>query len=118
LLLSPVWMLCALSLVVVARVQPGLLSTQMLWIGIGWCVFIAATGFPPLLHWLRRFRYVWLGAALLLALAALLVGDDVTGQGMRIWLRLGPIAIQPAEVLRVALVVFLAAYLSEHQVAL
>src|SRR5690606_35013087 len=47
-----------------------------------------------------------------------LVGDDVTGQGMRIWLRLGPIAIQPAEVLRVALVVFLAAYLSEHQVAL
>jgi cell division protein FtsI/penicillin-binding protein 2/cell division protein FtsW (lipid II flippase) len=118
LLLSPVWVLCALGLTVVARVQADLLTTQMLWIGIGWCLFIALAGLPPLLRWVRTFRYVWLAGALVLTGGALLLGDDVTGQGMRIWLRLGPVTVQPGEVLRVALIVFLAAYLSDHRGAL
>ncbi len=114
LLLSPAWMLCALSLMVIARVQPDLLAAQMLWITLGWSVFIAMAGFPPLLRWLQRYRYVWLAAALLMTVATLVLGEDVTGQGARLWLQVGPVTIQPAEVLRVTLIVVLAAYLAER----
>ncbi|MEX2373348.1 MAG: FtsW/RodA/SpoVE family cell cycle protein, partial [Dehalococcoidia bacterium] len=115
LLLSPAWVLCALGLAVIARVQPDLLTTQMLWMTLGWTTFIALAGFPPLLDWLRTYRYTWLTAGILLALATLFVGDDVTGQGTRLWLTVGPVTIQPAEVLRVVLIAFLAAYLGERR---
>ncbi|MPZ97983.1 MAG: hypothetical protein GEU80_01385 [Dehalococcoidia bacterium] len=114
LLLAPAWVLCALGLTVIARVQPDLLERQLLWITLGWAAFIALVGFPPLIEWLRRYRYTWLTAAVLLALSTLFFGDDVTGQGTRLWLRIGPLTMQPAELLRVLLIVFLAAYLSER----
>ncbi|MEX2446686.1 MAG: FtsW/RodA/SpoVE family cell cycle protein [Dehalococcoidia bacterium] len=118
LLLSPVWVLCALGLIVVARVQPALLAAQMLWITLGWSAFIAIVGFPPLLSWLRRFRYAWLSLGILLAMATLAFGEDVTGQGTRLWLRIGPVTLQPAEVLRVVLIAFLASALAEGGVAM
>jgi cell division protein FtsI/penicillin-binding protein 2/cell division protein FtsW (lipid II flippase) len=114
LLLSPAWVLCALGLAVIARVQPQVVPTQMLWIGVGWSAFIALAGFPPLLTWLRRYRYVWLSGALLLAVLTLLVGDDVTGQGARLWLQVGPVTVQPAELLRVLLIAFFAGHLAER----
>ncbi len=114
LLLSPAWVLCALGLAVIARVQPTILPTQVLWITIGWSAFIALVGFPPLLEWLRRFRYLLMAAGMLLAGITLLFGADVTGQGARLWLQIGPITVQPAELLRVLLVAFLAGHLAEH----
>ena len=114
LLLSPVWMLCALGLAVIARVQPRLLSVQILWITLGWVGFIAIVGFPPLLSWLRRFRTLWLVLAMLMVFSTLFLAQDVNGSGTRIWLRLGPVSMQPGEVLRIALIAFTATYLSER----
>ena len=114
LLLSPAWALCAFGLAVIARVQPAVLSTQIVWIALGWSAFVALAGFPPLLDWLRRFRYLLIGFGLLLAGVTLLFGADVTGQGARLWLQVGPITVQPAELLRVLLVAFLAGHLAEH----
>ncbi|MDA0302068.1 MAG: FtsW/RodA/SpoVE family cell cycle protein [Chloroflexi bacterium] len=114
LLLSPVWVLCALGLVVIARVQPQLVSVQALWITLGWALFIAVAGFPPLLSWLRRFRTLWLGLAIAMVLSTLFLATDVNGSGTRIWLRVGPISIQPGEVLRIVLIGFIATYLTER----
>jgi len=113
-LLAPAWVLCALGLAVIARVQPSILPTQMLWISVGWSAFIALVGFPPLLPWLQRFRYALLGAGLLLVLVTLLAGEDVTGQGARLWLTVGPVRLQPAELLRVLLVAFIAGHLASR----
>lgn len=114
LLLSPAWVLCALGLAVIARVQPGALASQVLWISLGWSTFIALAGLPGLLDHLRRFRYLLIAAGLLLGGATLLLGADVTGQGARLWLRVGSVTIQPAELLRVLLVAFMAGHLAEH----
>ena len=114
LLLSPVWMLCAMGLAVIARVQPTRLNVQVLWITLGWALFIVLVGFPPLLSWMRRFRTLWLGLAILAVLSTLFLADDVNGSGTRIWLRVGPLTIQPGEVLRIALIAFIATYLSER----
>jgi cell division protein FtsW (lipid II flippase) len=109
-----VWMLCALSAIVVARVAPGLLSRQLLWIILGWVTLLAVLVLPDVLGLLRRYHYTWLACGLLLAVATLLFGEDLNGSGIRLWIRLGPFTIQPSELLRVLLVAFLAAYLDER----
>ena len=114
LLLSPVWMLCAMGLAVIARVQPQLLNVQVLWITLGWTLFIVLVGFPPLLVWLRRFRTLWLALAILVVFSTLFLATDVNGSGTRIWLQIGRFSIQPGEVLRIALIAFIATYLSER----
>ena len=114
LLLSPVWMLCALGLTVVARVQPQLIDTQALWILVGWMGFLALAGVPPLLRWIGRFRVAWLAIALLAVLATLLIGADVNGSGTRIWLQIGGVSVQPGEALRIALVIFLAGAMAKR----
>ena len=110
--LAPAWVLCALGLGVIARVQPGLVTTQVLWIAAGWAAFVSLVGFPLLLPWLLRFRYALLAAGLGLIVVTLVAGEDVTGKGARLWLRFGPIGVQPAEILRVLLVAFIAGHLA------
>ncbi len=111
-ILAPAWVLCALGLGVIARVQPGLVTTQLLWIAAGWAAFVMLVGFPPLLPWLLRFRTWFLAAGLALILLTLAIGEDVTGEGARLWLRFGPVGVQPAEIVRVLLVAFIAGHLA------
>jgi cell division protein FtsW (lipid II flippase) len=110
-----VWMLCALSIITVARVTPDLLSRQLLWIALGWTGLLALLAVPDVLGKLRRYHYTWLACGLLLAVVTLIYGEDLNGSGIRLWLRIGPLTVQPSEVLRVLLVVFLAAYLDERR---
>src|SRR5690606_3001343 len=111
-ILSSAWVLCGLGLGVIARVQPGLVTTQLLWIAAGWAAFVTLVGFPPLLPWLLRFRAWFLAAGLALIAVTLVVGEDVTGEGARLWLRIGPVGVQPAEIVRVLLVAFIAGHLA------
>ena len=64
-------------------------------------------------RWLRLYKYTWAAAGVALLLMTYVFGDDVNGQ--RLSLSLGPISGQPAELLKVILVVFLAGYLSEYR---
>ncbi len=63
--------------------------------------------------WLRRYKYTWAAIGIALLLLTFVFGSDVGGQ--RLTLRLGPVAGQPSELLKVILVVFLAGYLSENR---
>jgi cell division protein FtsW (lipid II flippase) len=64
-------------------------------------------------RWLRLYKYTWAAAGVALLLATFVLGDEINGQ--RLSLSLGPISGQPAELLKVILVVFLAGYLSEYR---
>ena len=55
-----------------------------------------------------------LALAILAVVSTLFLATDVNGSGTRIWLRIGRFSIQPGEVLRIALVAFIATYLSER----
>ncbi len=61
----------------------------------------------------KRYRYLLLIAALLLVGATMLFGVEVNGA--RLWLRIGGLQFQPSELLKVALVAFLAAYLEDKR---
>src|SRR5436309_10498691 len=91
----------------------GLADVQLAWLILS---FSLATGLAVTVRsdrWLRLYKYTWAAAGVGLLVATYFLGDDINGQ--RLSLSLGPISGQPAELLKVILVVFLAGYLSEYR---
>jgi cell division protein FtsW (lipid II flippase) len=122
-LLPAAALLNGLGLVMVRRLDFGRAThglgpqapSQALWTVLGVVVFTAVLIFVQDHRALDRYRYTWLLAGLLLLLlpALPLIGREVSGA--RLWVRLGPFSGQPSELAKIALVVFLAAYLAEHK---
>lgn len=90
-------------------------SRQLMWIGVGAIVALVV------LIWLRDHRtlrrYTW--TALVLGLALLLLplapGIGRTINGSRLWVGIGPLSLQPAELAKIAFTVFFAGYLVTHR---
>jgi len=61
----------------------------------------------------RMFSMVVYIAAIILLLAVLVIGT--TGGGAQRWIRLGPITIQPSEIAKMAVVMFLALIMSKYE---
>jgi cell division protein FtsW (lipid II flippase) len=61
----------------------------------------------------RRFPYLTGAAALVLIASTMLIGTEVNGA--RLWIVIGPLRLQPAELARVLLALFVAAYLYDRR---
>ena len=70
-------------------------------------VAMLAIGFVPIWFWRNVSAVAYLGALVLLV-AVELFGD--IGKGAQRWLEIGPLRLQPSEMMKIALVLFLAAY--------
>lgn len=106
--------LAALGQLMTSRLEPALGPRQGIWviIGLGALMLVALL---PSIDWLRRYRYTWATCALLLQVLTLVFGRDPNGSGAALWFMVGPVSIQPMEVVKLLLVVFLAAYLDEYR---
>jgi cell division protein FtsW (lipid II flippase) len=110
--------LTGIGLVVIYRVTYGtelqdLLNNQLVWCGVAAAAFALPIIFPRDLSILSRYKYTWMAAGLALLVGTVLFGSEVNGA--RIVLRLGPISFMPWEIVKVSLVIFLAAYLEEYR---
>ena len=114
LLLPSTITLCGLGLLVISRVAPNFLARQLAWLLIGLLALGLIVALPNQLRWLRRFKYTWLMLSLLLLAATLFLGVNPSGGGARLWLRVSGIFVQPSEALRLLIIAFLAAFLSER----
>jgi len=127
-LLPMVGLLGGLSLLLMARLpqslvrrtvgpfELGLMELQLVWLLVGLSVL---GGVAVLLRrdgWLRDYRYTWAAAGILLLALVFLLGDEVNGA--RLSITIGPLTGQPSELLKVVLVVFLAAYLADNRALL
>jgi cell division protein FtsW (lipid II flippase) len=106
--------LAALGQITTSRLEPSLGPRQGLWVLIGLAA-LALTMWLPSTSWLRRYRYTWVSLALGLQVLTLAFGDDPNGSGAALWFLIGPISIQPTELVKLLLVIFLAAYLEEYR---
>jgi cell division protein FtsW len=96
--------------------QLGMAGTQLLWFGVGVVVMLAiAIGLRDD-GFLRHYKYSWAAAGVALLVATFLIGYEVNGA--RLWINLGPVSVQPGEAIKLILVVFIAAYLSETRALL
>jgi len=117
LILPVVLLLSGWGLTLVARLAPAFATRQAIWLGIACLAATLIAGLPPGLRVLRRFRYTWLLAGLLLLAATLIFGVNPSGSqyAPRLWLGFGILYFQPSEILKLLLIVFLASYLAEKR---
>ncbi|HEY8446487.1 MAG TPA: FtsW/RodA/SpoVE family cell cycle protein [Thermomicrobiales bacterium] len=114
--------LAGIGLVFIERLQPdlaaldpdlaGLASRHRIYLAAGMVILWLAAAFVPL-DWLQRFKYTALLASLALLAVTFVFGTEINGA--RLWLTIGPLQMQPSEVVKLTLVIFLAAYLAEKR---
>jgi len=114
-LLPVVYLLSGFGLVLIWRLTPTFGLRQTAWLGVATAALLGLVLLPGDLRWLRRFRYTWLAAGLILTALTLFLGVNPSGQGDRLWLGCCGLYLQPAEILKILLVVFLASYLSDRR---
>lgn len=112
-LLPAVALLTAVGLTEIYRLAPALIWKQALWILLGAALLLATVAVARDAFTLARYRYLVAGAALAFLAAALVFGRE--GETTRQWIALGPVSIQPSEVVKVLLVLFFASYLAEYR---
>jgi cell division protein FtsW len=96
-----------------AQVGARYLLMQLLWAGLGLagCAVMATVDYQHL----KRFAWPIYGLAILLLMLVLIPGIGAKVNGARRWLDLGGVRFQSSEFAKIALVVALAAYASQHQ---
>jgi len=122
-LLPLVGLLSGIGVLMATRLGPNLLpfpdpalgSRQLLWVILGLVAFLVTLFGLRNMSWLRRYKYTWallgiilVGITLAHSLRANL--DSPTHDQLNI----GPLNLQPSELLKIFLVIFFAAYLSEN----
>src|SRR5215813_4707719 len=103
-------LLAALGQLMTSRLEPSLGPRQGIWVLIGLAA-MTLVGLLPSIEWLRRYRYTWAALAIVLQILTLLFGRDPNGSGAALWFNIGPVSVQPTEVVKLLLVIFLAGYL-------
>ncbi|HEX6061328.1 MAG TPA: FtsW/RodA/SpoVE family cell cycle protein [Candidatus Limnocylindria bacterium] len=108
--------LTGIGFVLVERLAPTLLLQQLTWLVIAAGAFCITILIPRDLSVLARFKYTWALIGVLLLISPLLpfVGREINGA--RIWVGITGVAqIEPWELVKIALVIFFAAYLEEYR---
>ncbi|MGZ4103643.1 MAG: FtsW/RodA/SpoVE family cell cycle protein [Actinomycetota bacterium] len=101
----------------IRRLAPDLASAQLGWITIGMVAFVLTLLVVRDHRQLEQFRYSFLLLGIVLLLLPMSPIGSTLGRSAKLWIRLGPLAFQPAELAKVVLAIFLAGYLSsKHEV--
>jgi cell division protein FtsW (lipid II flippase) len=86
-------------------------SLQLVWTTIGVVVFIVVLAVVRDHTRLQRYAYTAAAAGLVALLLPAVPGLGATVNGARLWVRVGPMTVQPSEVAKVLLLLFFASYL-------
>lgn len=109
LLLPVASFLSGMGLVEIYRLEPELGLKQAVWIGLGVVVMVALCLVLRDHRVLERYRYVYLLAGVALQLAVMLFGVEINGA--RLWFKFGSYQFQPVELVKILMILFLAAFL-------
>ena len=108
--------LTGIGFILVERLAPALLLQQLIWLVIAAAAFCVTIRFPRDFSVLARYKYTWALIGLVLLVSPLLpvIGREINGA--RIWVGIRGVAqFEPWELVKIALVIFFAAYLEEYR---
>ena len=109
-------LLTAIGLTEIYRLGPSSALRQGIWVVIGVAVFAGTLLYLRKdYRVLERYKYVFGVTAILLLFLPLAPGIGETINGARLWVHFGGLQFQPGELGKIALIVFLAAYLREKR---
>lgn len=130
-LLPLVGMLSGIGVLMATRLGPNLavfrkipsLATlgpkQLVWVLMGLTICLATVFLLRNTNWLERYKYTWIFVGFLALLPSVIQGIRTLRAAAttptRDVLGVGPFQLQPSELLKIAIVIFFAAYLSENR---
>lgn len=89
------------------------LKQQAQWLALGWLGLFAASVAP--LGWVRKLAPLLLMSSLLLLVLVLIPGIGSATLGARRWINLAGFTLQPTEMAKLALIIYLAAWLEKNR---
>jgi cell division protein FtsW (lipid II flippase) len=104
--------LAGVGYAVIYRLDPGRASDQFVWLMLGLALFVLTLAVIRDHRVLEAYTYTVGLAGILFLLLPIAPGIGRTINGARLWVRLGPLAFEPAEIGKVLIVIFLASYLN------
>lgn len=108
-----VMLLASVGVVEIARLKPALLVPQLRWLLIAMVLMFLVIRFWNRLRRLVDYPYITGILCVIVLFLPILFGTEIGGS--RNWLVLGPFSVQPSEFGKILIVLFLAAYLSDHR---
>jgi cell division protein FtsW (lipid II flippase) len=102
--------IASVGLLLVARLSPDLAARQI-WL-LAFSLVLAIVAGPALTRFrvLAAYTYIWIVVAVALFVALAIFGDQVNGA--RLWIRIAGVQFEPVEVIKLLIVLFMAAYLA------
>jgi cell division protein FtsW (lipid II flippase) len=107
-------LLSGIGLMTIWRLFPNLGIRQSMWIALSSIVVLAGLQFPVYLHYLRRYKYIWLILGLVLTGLTIFLGTNPLGSGSTRWLQMFGIHFQPSEPLKLLLITYLAGFFTDR----
>lgn len=124
-LFPAVMTLCGWGTVTIWRLQGAYALRQAVWVCVGTVAMLVTVRWFYWLRVLRKYPYVALLFGATMTVLTLIVGVNPSGSGARLWLGFNNVSwfgqgvfLQPSELLKPLLVIFLAGYLSRHRTLL
>jgi cell division protein FtsW (lipid II flippase) len=118
-LLPLVGLLTAIGLTVIYRLGPADARRQAVWVAVGIGALCAT------LLWLRydyraleRYKYLFGISAVVLLLLPSMPGLGYRVNGVKLWIKVGPLQFQPGELAKILMIIFLAGYLRDKRESL
>ena len=120
LLLPLAALLNAIGFVVIASLQkrignPGLADAQVRWLAVSILAFVVVLALIRDARDLARYRYSLAALGVVLLLLPIVPGLGREINGAQLWIRIRNFQFQPAELGKIALIIFFAAYLAERR---
>ncbi|MDO4502247.1 MAG: FtsW/RodA/SpoVE family cell cycle protein [Coriobacteriia bacterium] len=88
---------------------------QVMWLFLGIACMILVMVFMRKLDKLGSYKYTLMLLGVVLLLSPLLPGIGHEEYGSRIWLKIGPMSMQPGEFAKICIVIFLSGYLASNR---
>jgi cell division protein FtsW (lipid II flippase) len=114
-LLPSAVLLAGLGFAVIYRLEPDLAPAQTMWLLLGLGLFVLTLLLVRDHRVLNQFTYTIGLLGIILLLLPLAPGIGRTVRGARLWVGIGPLQFQPAEIGKVLLMIFIASYLNARK---
>jgi len=101
-------MLTSLGIIMLYRLNPAYGFRQIMLYGLGIILYFLSYTFFRMIKNLDRYIYFYLGFNVLSFLATFALGTNI--KGATNWINIGGVSIQPAEIIKISFVFFIAAY--------
>lgn len=105
--------LVEIGLIMLYRIDPQYALKQLTWFTVGISVFILIVILLPQIEIIERYKYLYMGAAIVLLVLTQIFGEDI--RGSKNWINLGFTGVQPSEFAKVFIILYLASALKNYK---